>query len=467
MNVRLKVLGGGQSVTGSKYLLEIDDFKLLLDCGLFQGVSDIRRRNWNELPVDPTTIDAVILTHAHLDHSGYLPRLFKQGYNGPVYCTTATTELLALLLYDSAKLQEEEAAWAKKKGYSRHENPEPLYKSEDVDNVMPRVQGYEFREEIAITDKIAIKFYYAGHILGAACVQVILKGDKQSKKIVFSGDLGRESDPILYAPEIVPEADIVFVESTYGSRELKRISPTEEIAEIINETFARKGCVLIPAFAIGRTQNLLLMFKQLFERKLIPETPIYMDSPMAIRATALYRKYHKYHKLDDYEMDNDEHFLNLQRNLNIVQTHDGSMGLNSIPSNAIFISSSGMMTGGRIMHHLYHRLPNKNDTLMVVGFQARATRGRLILDGEPFIRLFGHLVPVRCKVRQIDRLTAHADQAGLMKWIRGIETKPKRVFVVHGEVESSNVLADLIRKEKGWNVTVPDYLDSYELFKSI
>ncbi len=467
MNVRLKVLGGGKSVTGSKYLLEIGDFKLLVDCGLFQGVKELRRRNWDNFPVDPKDINAVVLTHAHLDHTGYLPRLFKEGYNGPVYCTEATADLAELLLLDSAKLMEEEANFARKKGYSRHENPEPLYTQDDVKKVIPKLKSYFFHKEFKINHNITVKFSYAGHILGAAIVEIVIQGDTQTKKIVFSGDLGREQDPILEEPELIRSADVVFVESTYGSRKIRNESPIEEIADIINTTFDSGGCVVIPAFAVGRTQNLLYVLKELLDKKMIPDVPIFMDSPMAIRATVLYRKYQHYHKLSEDFVESDNSFLSLSRNLNIIQSHQGSVELNTIREGAIIISASGMMTGGRILHHLYHRLPRENDTLMIVGYQAEGTRGRRLYDGELFIRIFGQFVPVNARVEHIDRLSAHADQDGLMHWLRGFQQKPKMSFVIHGEEGGANVLADLMREEFGWNVNVPGYLSTYILFDGI
>jgi len=467
MDVRLKVLGGGKSVTGSKYLLEIGDFKLLIDCGLFQGVRDLRRRNWDAFPIDPKNIDAVILTHAHLDHTGYLPRLFKDGYNGPVYCTEATADLVELLLMDSAKLMEEEANFARKKGYSKHENPEPLYEVGDVAKIIPKLHKYFFHKEFHVSDKITARFCYAGHILGAAIVELYIKGDTQTKKIVFSGDLGREEDPILDEPELIRTADIVFVESTYGARCIRHESPKEEIAAIINETFRAGGCVVIPAFAVGRTQNLLYLLKELLDEGLIPDTPIYMDSPMAIRATVLYRKYQHYHKLDFENIENDESFLSLKRNLVIVQSHDASVELNEIQQKAIIISASGMMTGGRILHHLYNRLPRVQDTLMIVGYQAEGTRGRKLVEGEPFIQMFGQSVRVNCRIEQIDRLSAHADQDGLMDWVRGFQKKPKMCFVIHGEEEGASVFAAKLNEELGWNAIVTGYLDTFVLFDGI
>jgi len=467
MKVRLKFLGGAQTVTGSRYLLEINNFKLLVDCGLFQGLPELKIKNWENIPIVAKEIDAVVLTHAHLDHTGYLPRLFKEGYSGPVYCTKPTSELLEILLRDSAKLQEEEVEFAKKKGYSVHKNPKALYDSYDVEKVFPALRGYYYKTLIKINDEISIKFHNASHILGASIVEVFLKGKTQSKKIVFSGDLGRTNDPILYPPEKIKEADILFVESTYGNKKNPNKNPEDTIADIINTTFKRKGVVLIPAFAIGRTQNLLFYIRNLLKDKKIPDVPIYFDSPMAISATKLYGQNYDFHKINFNELNDDHSFLQMSHNFKRINSHSASVGLNDIKSNAIIISASGMMNGGRILHHLYNRLPRPNDTLLLVGFQAEGTRGRRIEDGEPEIRIFGQDVPVKCHIAKIEGLSAHADQDELMDWLGGFNRSPKYTFIVHGEKKASKALSKKIDQELGWNSIVPKYLDSFELFNNI
>ena len=467
MDVRVKFLGGAQTVTGSKYLLEIDNYKLLLDCGLFQGLPELKKMNWEQLPINASEIDAVVLTHAHLDHSGYLPRLFKEGFNGPVYCTKPSCELLEILLNDSAKLQEEEAEYAIKKGYSVHKSPKPLYDSRDVEKVLPCLRGYYYDTLIRLTSNIKIKFKNASHILGAAIVEVYLNGSSQKKKIVFSGDLGRNNDPLLYPPTKIKEADILFIESTYGNKKNPIKNPEDSIAEIINTTITKGGCVLIPAFAIGRTQNILFYIKELLRKKKIPNLPIYMDSPMAISATKLYGQNYDFHKLTLEEVQNGDSFLAFNKSLNIINSHSASIGLNDIKKNAIIISASGMMNGGRILHHLYNRLPRPNDTLLLVGFQAEGTRGRRIVDGEEKIRIFGQDVLVKCRIAQIDGLSAHADQTELMQWLRSFKRSPKYTFIIHGEKESSTAFGRIINKELQWNTIVPKFLQSVELFKNI
>jgi metallo-beta-lactamase family protein len=467
MDVRVKFLGGAQTVTGSKYLLEIDNYKLLIDCGLFQGLPELKGKNWEKLPIEAKDIDAIVLTHAHLDHSGYIPRLFKEGYNGPVYCTKPTCELLELLLTDSAKLQEEEAAYAVKKGYSVHKSPQPLYDSRDVEKVLPCLRGYYYDTLIRLTSDIKIKFKNASHILGAAIVEIYLSGKTQNKKVVFSGDLGRSNDPILYPPAEIEEADILFIESTYGDKKNPVKNSEASIAEIINTTITKGGCVLIPAFAIGRTQNVLFYIKELLKKKKIPNIPIYLDSPMAISATKLYGHNYDFHKVSLDDLQNDDSFLQFNDSLHLVNSHSASISLNDIKKRAIIISASGMMNGGRVLHHLYNRLPRKNDTLLLVGFQAEGTRGRRIADGNKVIKVFGQDVEVNCRVAQIDGLSAHADQTELMAWLKHFKSSPKYTFIVHGEECSSRIFSRMIEKELRWNTVVPEYLQSFSLFKNI
>ncbi|MCG8306624.1 MAG: MBL fold metallo-hydrolase [Cytophagales bacterium] len=466
MNVRARFLGAAGSVTGSRHYLEIDNFKLLIDCGLFQGLKELRLLNWEPFPVDPSSIDAIVITHAHIDHSGYLPRLVKEGFKGPIYCTAATLELMKILLLDSAKLQEEEARWAKKKGYSKHEDPKALYHSEDVEHVFPLVRTTAYNGEINIHPRVAVKFRNAGHILGAASVELTIHGDQQTKKIVFSGDLGRSDDPMLYAPEPVTEADILFVESTYGDRENPINRPMNEFAEIINRAVAREGCLLIPAFSVGRTQLLMYYMKTLIENKMVPDLPVYIDSPMAINVTQLHKEFIDYHKLDDFDLSNHHSVFDF-KNLQYRRSQEESIQLNYIKKEAVIISASGMCTGGRIIHHLYNRLQNENDTILFVGYQAEGTRGRRILDGEEQIKMFGYEIPVVCHVEKIEGLSAHADRAELLSWLSAFKHHPKNTFVIHGEQEASESFARTVKADFNWNVTVPRFKESVELFRGI
>ena len=464
MDVSVKFLGATQIVTGSKYLLNIDNFRLLVDCGLFQGKKEDRLKNWNQFPVNPESIDAIILTHAHIDHIGYLPRLCKQGFRGDIYCTDASFDLIPMMLKDAAKLQEEEAEYAEHKHYSRHDKPQPLYALKDVDLVLPLLKNIPFEKEISITAQISFRYQYAGHILGAGIIELFLKGERMNKKIVFSGDLGRHSDPVLYPPKKITEADFLFVESTYGNRDLKDEVPKEELAKIINEALRYRGCVLIPAFALGRTQAILYYLKLLFKEHKISPCKVFIDSPMAMSATAIYNKNKDLCKASLFEEDETPFEFDY---LTYCYEQASSVQLNNIKSDAIIISASGMATGGRILHHLFHRLPRENDTVLFVGYQGEGTRGRRILDGEPEVRIFGEYVPVKCKVVKLDGLSAHADSEELFDWLSAFREAPKNTFIVHGEKESSEALANTIKEKLGWNTFIPQYLESYQLFDGI
>jgi metallo-beta-lactamase family protein len=465
MDVKVKFLGGAGTVTGSRFLLDIGKFRLLFDCGLFQGLKELRLRNWEPFPVDAGSISAVVISHAHIDHTGYLPRLVKEGFNGPVYCTRPTADLMELMLLDSAKLQEEEATFAYEKGYSKHANPQPLYRTHDAEAVLSLVSRHNFGERIKVSENIEIVYHDAGHLLGAAITELFIKGDQQTKKIVFSGDLGRNSDIMLRAPAVVESADILFIESTYGNKDNPAIDPALDIERIVKETFERNGVVLIPAFAVGRTQVLLYYLHQLIEQNRIPDVPVYIDSPMAISATYLYYRYPEYHKV---KFNQSEFARKMETNmLMFVKTSQHSKSLNAIKQNAIIISSSGMMTGGRILHHLYHRLRNPQDTIIVAGYQAEGTRGRRLVDKEPTIRIFGEEVPVRCKVENMSSLSGHADKEELFQWMKNFKGSPKMIFTVHGEKENLEAYTRAIKERMGWNVIQPVYLETVELFSGI
>lgn len=466
MDVRIKFLGAAHAVTGSKYLLEIDEYTVLIDCGLFQGYKELRLRNWDDLPIDVAVIDAVVLTHAHIDHSGYLPRLMRQGYSGTIHCTTGTADLLGLMLRDAAKLQEEEAEFAKKKGYSRHEHPQPLFTTEDAEAALSCVKGHPYSKMIQLSDQVNIRFNDAGHILGSSIVEMTIKGDQQTKKITFSGDLGGFDQPLMYDPVKIQDTDILLIESTYGDRLNAELDPLRELADFINTTFDKGGCVLIPAFAVGRTQLILYYIHELFKQGKISNCPVYLDSPMAISATGIYRNHPDMHKLGN--RDPGELGIFDHPNFKYYRSQDSSLDINDIKHGAIIISASGMCTGGRVLHHLYHRLPRKEDTVLMVGYQAEGTRGRRILEGEDPIRIFGIDVPVECTVGYIKGLSAHADQSELLTWASAFNESPKMTFVIHGEEESSRVLAKKLEEDLGFNnVFIPEYLESFELFQGI
>lgn len=466
MDVTVKFLGGAGAVTGSKYLIDLGEFEFLVDCGLYQGNRALRDRNWDKFPMPPMEMEAIVLTHAHLDHIGYLPKLVKQGFSGPIYCTEATAELAKILLLDSGKLQEEEAEYARKKGYSKHDNPQPLYTQEDAEAVFPKLVPQEFERPFSIHPDVTVTYYHAGHILGASIVKIVVKGKEQEKKLVFSGDLGRYHDPILYPPSRIPKADILWIESTYGDRVSPPVKPEEELGRAIRDTFDRGGLVIIPAFAVGRTQLVMYYLFQLMEKGKIPKAPIFLDSPMAINATKLYLDFKSDHQLSAVlEEDGNHPFDHPQ--LHYFQKQEQSRSLNEYRGNAIIISASGMATGGRVLHHLFHHLPDEKNGVIFVGYQAEGTRGRRLLDGEPEIRIYGREVPVKAKIYQIDGLSAHADQNELMDWAEGFIEKPKIVFIIHGEEKSASILGQKLQEEMGWRTILPQYLESFMLFENI
>lgn len=466
MKVKIKFLGGAQTVTGSRYLLEIDHLKILVDCGLFQGLKELRLRNWDPFPVKPSEIDAVILTHAHIDHSGYLPKFVKEGFRGPIFCTHPTVELTQILLLDAGKLQEEEANFAQKKGYSRHEKPEPLYKIEDVERVFTLLNGVKMEEKVSVFPAVGLTFFPAGHILGASIVKITVQGKNQEKKIVFSGDLGRYHDPLFNSPARIPFADVLVLESTYGNRIQQHHKPEEELGRAIRQTYQKGGVSIIPAFAVGRTQLILYYLHYLQQKGKIPKIPLYVDSPMAIDVTKLYKKFPTYHRLGAI-IDEDDANPFHHKHLHYYSSQESSVSLNQLRGDAVIISASGMATGGRIVHHLYNRLPNEQDSFIFVGFQAEGTRGRKLLEGDVTSRMYGIDVPVKASIYSIDGLSAHADQEELMEWCEGFVSKPKITFLVHGEPKASQSLSERIHQELGWNCVVPEYLESFELFDGI
>jgi len=466
MDVKVKFLGGAGSVTGSRYLLQIDNIKVLIDCGLFQGLKELRLRNWDKFPTDPATIDLVLLTHAHIDHTGYLPRLVKDGFRGRILATEPTVDLVKILLSDSGKLQEEEADYARKKGYSKHAQPEPLYTVQDAENVFPLLEPIPFEREVFLHEKISLTAYNAGHILGASILKLKLKGDHQEKIIVFSGDLGRYLDPVLNPPVSIPFADVLFIESTYGDRNHGPESAEEQLGLAIRQTYRKGGVSVIPSFAVGRTQLILHYLHRLLIKGKIPQIPIYIDSPMAIDVTNLYQDYSHYHRLGPCLEDGASNPFSHSK-LHYYRSQESSISLNSLRGDAIIISASGMATGGRILHHLYNRLPNENDSIIFVGFQAEGTRGRKLVDGEKFSRMYGINVEVKATIYTVDGMSGHADQSELLAWADGFATKPKLSFIVHGEPRASHKLSELLKEKLEWNPIVPNYLESFHLFEGI
>lgn len=462
MDIRVKFLGGAGSVTGSKYLVEIDDFSLLIDCGLFQGLKELRLRNWDPLPMAHEKLDAIIITHAHIDHTGYLPMIFKNGFNGKVHCTEPTKDLIEILLTDSAKLQEEEAEFANKRGYSKHSPAKPLYTVKEAEMVFPAIKAHPFHQSFRVRDDVEIKFFHAGHILGAASVEIKIYSSQGEKTLVFSGDLGPFNNPLHLPPEKPKTADILFLESTYGGRNHREQNMEMELRKLIKESDEKAGCIVIPAFSLGRTQLVLYYLWKIFQT--MRARPVYIDSPMAISVTKLYKRYANYHRLDGKLASG--HSIFDAPFIHYVTEQSKSRTLNTLKDRAIILSASGMATGGRILHHLYHRLPNANDIILFTGYQAVGSRGRDLVDGANMVKIFGEQVFVNAKVMNLDGLSAHADQSELLEWIEKLEHHPKMTFIIHGEKGESMALAKHIKKSN-WNTTIPEYMKSYPLFDHI
>jgi metallo-beta-lactamase family protein len=460
----LQFLGAAGTVTGSKYLLETHGTRVLIDCGLFQGYKELRQRNWNDLPVNPPSIAFVLLTHAHIDHSGFLPRLVRNGFSGPVFATSATADLLKVLLPDSARLQEEDAQYANRKGFSRHKPAVPLYTEQDAAAALKQLRKVSYEESVTLNKFVSARFIPAGHILGSSFIEVQMsEPNMPSLKVVFSGDLGRYDEPILNDPAPESEADYLLVESTYGNRLHDQTNPKDQLAEIINTTAARGGRIIIPAFAVGRTQLLVYYLRELEDEGRIPVLPVAVDSPMGVEATRLYSKHHEDHDFDMHRIENLQKNPLATRNFSLVQGRNGSKALNAQKGPAIIISASGMATGGRVLHHLAQWLPDPASTVLLVGYQAAGTRGRRMQDGEKLIKIHGEMVPVHAQIETLSSLSAHADSGEIMRWLSGFSRPPRTTFVVHGEPDSAEALRDRIANELGWNAIIPAYKQIVEL----
>lgn len=436
--------GAAGTVTGSRYHVRTDRSQILVDCGQFQGDRSLRKRNWEIFPVDPASIDAVILTHAHIDHSGYLPALVRDGFRGPIWCTRATKDLCALLLRDSAMLQEEEAFYANKHKSSRHDPALPLFTIHDAEQAMQLFETRMYDHEFPVTDDITASFNRVGHILGASSVRV---NDGRSS-ILFSGDVGRPNDPIMRPPSPPESADLLVLESTYGDRLHSPADPSEELAAIANETLGRGGTLLIPSFAVGRSQTILHLLAELRWSGKIPDAPIYLNSPMAIDATELMLEYSSEHRLSD------EQCRRISTGVKFTSTVEDSIELTRTSGPMIVLSASGMATGGRVLHHLRQLLPQPENTVVFVGHQAAGTRGQLLVNGAPSVRIFGDFVDVKCSVRHIESLSAHADRNELIDWISQISQPPKLVGIVHGEPPAAESMCNEIETRLGWKVDI-------------
>ncbi|MEX2499063.1 MAG: MBL fold metallo-hydrolase [Wenzhouxiangellaceae bacterium] len=449
----LRFLGATGTVTGSKFLLEVAGRKILIDCGLFQGYKQLRERNWKPLPVDPAAIDCVVLTHAHIDHSGYLPLLARNGFEGPVFATAATRDLCSHLLPDSGFIHEKDAAFANRYGFSRHHPARPLYTREDAQHCLRLFRDVEFHQPVELFDGITLVCSRAGHILGAASLLLNAGG----VRLLVSGDLGHASSAIIAPPDPIPEADYVLVESTYGNRKRIDSDPEEELARIITETVGRGGSVIVPAFAVGRTQLLLHHLNQLQRAGRIPPVPVFLDSPLAINATHVFADHPDDHRLSRAEA---EAACALPR---YVQDAEESKSLDHDPMPKIIIAGSGMATGGRVLHHLKVYAPHPEHTILFTGYQAGGTRGETMVAGAERIKIHGQYWPVRAQVHNLEMLSAHADGDEIMTWLSGMKNKPVQTFVIHGEADASDALRLRIAEELGWRACVPEFSQPYSL----
>ena len=456
--MKLTFLGATGTVTGSKYLLTCSSKhgskRILVDCGLFQGLKQLRLRNWAKLPINPADVDAVVLTHAHIDHTGYLPLFVKNGFSGKVYCSEATRDLCEILLPDSAHLQEEEAKYANKRGFSKHTPALPLYTKEDADRALELLTPVDFEQDVDLGDGLTLRFSPNGHILGSAFVRI----HNRQTSILFSGDIGRSNDILMKAPVRVRQADYLVVESTYGNRLHDSDDPKIKLAAIINKTVKRKGIVLIPVFAVGRAQELLYYIHLLKSSGAVSnDIPVYLNSPMAVDATEIFSHHRGEHRLTP------EQCSALCRTAHMVNSIEESKRLNETKGPMIILSASGMASGGRVVHHLKAFAPKPNNTILFVGFQAAGTRGAAMLDGVENIKIHGEYVPVRASVEYISNLSAHADYSEILDWLRGFEAPPKKTFIVHGEPVAADMMRRHIEEQLHWQVIVPDYLETVAL----
>lgn len=446
----LTFLGATGTVTGSKFLVEASSARILVDAGLYQGLAELRRRNWEDPPVDPASLAAVVLTHAHLDHSGYLPRLVRDGFRGPILCTHATDELAAIMLRDSAHLQEEDAAYANAIGYSKHHPALPLYDQSDVLKTLPQFKALGYGERHAIGDEFRVTLQPAGHILGSSTALVEVDGIR----VLFSGDLGRPQHPLVAPAAAPPAADVIVVESTYGDRVHPPADP-DLLAAAVRRTIGRRGSVLIPAFAVDRTELVLMELRRLAAAGRIPKVPVYVDSPMALETLGVYRRALGDPTLVRADLPAGDPFD--PGELHAVRSAQESEQLNRPRHPCIVVSASGMATGGRVVHHLVHQLPDRRNCVVLTGFQAAGTRGRMLAEGARVLKMHGRYVPVRAEVVEVPDFSVHADAAEVLAWLRQAPREPSAVYVVHGEPDAAKALATRVIAELGWCAVVPRF----------
>jgi len=461
---KLTFLGAAGTVTGSKYLVEAAGKRLLVDCGLFQGPPELSDRNYTALPVEPKTFDYCALTHAHLDHSGWLPCLVRDGYGGSIFANPATIELVTLSLKDSAHLQEEDAEKARRKKYSRHAEPRALYTAEDVDPVLQRLKPMPRYGGFAISPEFHLESFDAGHILGSCSFALTISENAKKTTLVFSGDVGRYAQPILKDPVTPPRADYLLCESTYGDRDHPTGDAASLLADIVNRVARRGGSIVIPAFAIGRTQTFMYYLRELEDEQRIPRLPVYVDSPMAVSATGLYVRHTEDHDLDFSHLENDGHHdpLNVHQ-FHLTRTVEESKSINNVRTPCIIISASGMISGGRVLHHLAQRLPDSRNAVILAGFQAEGTRGRALQEGAKKLRLFGEEVPVAAEIIEMGQFSAHAGKSELLRWLSALQSPPKQTWLTHGEPAAAQSLQSAIKQQLRWNVAVARYQETVEL----
>jgi len=444
--INIHFLGAAGTVTGSKYLVDTGDKKILIDCGLFQGLKELRLKNWEYPPVNVADIDAVLLTHGHMDHTGYLPRLVKQGFKGPIYGSNPTLDIAKIILNDSAKIQEQEAERANKEGYSKHSPAEPLYDLNDVEKTIPYFKGVPPSQWLPILKDVKARFQYNGHILGATYIELDLRG----KRFVFSGDIGRTNDLLLFPPLKPKKADVLFIESTYGGRfHRDEVEALPQIEKLVNETINRGGSLFVPSFSVERAQLMMLIFWRLLKENKIPKVQMIMDSPMGANVLELFHRTRDWHRLEDNECDE------MCSHFTVVSSYRETMELRTDYKPKIVIAGSGMLTGGRMLNYLETQAQNPNNTLLFVGYQAEGTRGRKLLEGEKELKVYGKWVPFKMQVAEIEGLSAHADHAELMDWMDSIKNKPERIFIIHGEKESAEALQKGIKETYGWDAEIP------------
>ena len=451
--MKIQFIGATQTVTGSKYLLEIRGKKILVDCGLFQGIKELRLRNWAELPIKPEEIDAVLLTHAHIDHSGYIPILVKNGFSGPIYCSHASYDLCKILLPDSGHIHEEDARRANRYGYTKHKPALPLYTETQAHIALKQFRPVDFDKRFTINNKVFFSFHPVGHILGASYIKV----DDGDRSIIFSGDVGRLKDPIMKSPQILTEADYLVLESTYGDRLHSNENLEEKLANIINETTAKGGMIIIPAFAVGRVQSVLYHINELKKHKAIGDIPVYLDSPMSISASNLFCKYHSLHKLSKKQCT--EVFDNVE----YVKSIEESKRIDASVFPSIIVSASGMATGGRVLHHLKTFIGNHKNTILFTGFQAAETRGRKMIEGAKEIKMHGEFFKVKARIEILESPSAHADYNELLEWLANSNIKPNKVFITHGEPKASEQLQQRLKERFAWETVIPEYLEEFAL----